>query len=160
MFLFKIHNPTSSVSEYLLGGIVRDEPGDHVEQPPSPLQCSVNLKMPYTNLINVLECQILYLGHQYRIKHSTNISRDFQGPISAYGGVASLPLNKEGGEDFMVLLNDIEGLMMLTSAEMRWRRLKNVPSVTCVDLCNFSFHANVRYRALYAGRDSSDALTA
>ncbi|CAA7032980.1 unnamed protein product [Microthlaspi erraticum] len=148
LFVFTVHNPTSSVSEYLLGGIVGDEPGDD-EELPSRLQSSVNLKMPYTNLINVLDCHILSLGHQYRIKHIST-RRDFQGP-TVYGGVAFIQLNKEGGGDFMVLLNDVNGLMLLTSAEMRWKRLKNVPSGTCMDIVSFrgKFYATFLLRETF-----------
>ncbi|KAG7567858.1 F-box domain [Arabidopsis thaliana x Arabidopsis arenosa] len=48
LFLFRLRAPAAStalLSEYFLGGIGRDESEDHMELP-SPLQCSVRVKIP------------------------------------------------------------------------------------------------------------------
>jgi len=55
-----------------------------------------------------------------------------------YRGVAFLPLDKKGREgEFVVILNYTNVLMVLTSAEMKWKRLENVPYAICSDLVTF-----------------------
>ncbi|KAL0774149.1 F-box/kelch-repeat protein At1g64840-like [Brassica napus] len=69
LFLFRVQNPPpASASEYFLGGIGRDESEDLTELP-SPLQCSVKVKIPGSDptLMNMRDGQIFPLGHQYRI---------------------------------------------------------------------------------------------
>ncbi|CAL9234177.1 unnamed protein product [Arabidopsis halleri] len=113
--------------EYFLGGIGRDDRMDR----PSPLQCSVKVEIPGfdSTLMSMLDCQILSLGHQYRL---------IGWEPKDYRGVAFLPLNKEGREgEFVVILNYTNVLMVLTSAEMKWKRLENVPYAICSDLVTF-----------------------
>ncbi|KAG7567600.1 F-box domain [Arabidopsis thaliana x Arabidopsis arenosa] len=125
--LFRIRAPHADASEYFLGGIGRD---DHMKLP-SPLQCSVKVKIPDSDptLINMLDCQVLALGHQYRM-----IGCNPKG----YKGVAFLPLNKNGGgEEFVVLLNYTKNLLMLRSTEMRWMLLEKYSIASCSDLITF-----------------------
>ncbi|CAA7032993.1 unnamed protein product [Microthlaspi erraticum] len=124
-FLFRVRTPSAFATKYFLGGIGRrDESEDHTELP-SPLQCSV--KIPRSSdseptLMNMLDFQILSLGYEYRM---------FGWRPRYYRGVAFLPLNKEGGgEDFVVLISCSNGLLVLTSAEMKWKQLENVPKKT------------------------------
>ncbi|CAA7033030.1 unnamed protein product [Microthlaspi erraticum] len=71
LFLFRVRTPAAakSASEFFVGGISRrDESEDHIELPPPPLQCSV--KIPGSSeptLMKMLDCQILPLGHEYRM---------------------------------------------------------------------------------------------
>ncbi|KAF8053056.1 hypothetical protein N665_1469s0007 [Sinapis alba] len=126
LFLFRNRAlGVESASEYFLGGIGRDEPEDL----PSPNQCSVKVEIPGSDprLMNMLDCQIFPLRHQYRM-----IGCNAEG----YRGVAVLPLNKEGG-DLVVLLNCTSVLMVLRSNEMRWRRFQTLSSDTCDDLVTF-----------------------
>ncbi|CAN7060382.1 unnamed protein product [Brassica rapa subsp. trilocularis] len=117
---------SSAASEYFLGRIGRDES----EELPSPNQCSVKVEIPGSDprLMNMLDCQIFPLGHQYRM-----IGCD----AKEYRGVAALPLNKEGGGHFVVLLNCTGVLMVLRSNEMRWRRFQTLSTATCDDLVIF-----------------------
>lgn len=64
LFLFRARDPPVTAAEYLLGGIGQDESGDHVELP-SPIQCSVKVKIPDSApiLMNISNCQIIPLGH-------------------------------------------------------------------------------------------------
>ncbi|KAL1207154.1 F-box/kelch-repeat protein [Cardamine amara subsp. amara] len=60
-FLFRLRAPsTDAAAELLIGGISGD---DHM-QLPSPIQCSVKIKIPGSapSLMNTLDCQILPLG--------------------------------------------------------------------------------------------------
>ncbi|KAG7567516.1 F-box-like domain superfamily [Arabidopsis thaliana x Arabidopsis arenosa] len=132
LFLFRVLTPDvadvlSPFEYFFLGGIDQDESDDHMELP-SPLQCSVKVKITGTEqtLMNILDCQILSLGHQYRM-----IGEDFT-------RVAILPLDKEGKRgEFVVILNYSYTLLVLTSAEMRWKPLKNVLGTTCNNLVTF-----------------------
>ncbi|XP_020885162.1 F-box/kelch-repeat protein At1g64840 [Arabidopsis lyrata subsp. lyrata] len=97
LFVFRVKTPASSTSpfEYFLGGIGRDDRMDL----PSPLQCSVKVEIPGydSTLMNMLDCQILSLGHQYRL---------IGWKPKDYRGVAFLPLKKKGREgEFVVILN-------------------------------------------------------
>ncbi|KAL1221314.1 F-box/kelch-repeat protein [Cardamine amara subsp. amara] len=137
LFLFRLRARTTDAAEFLIGGIGRDESEDHM-QLPSSIQCSVKVKIPGSvpTLMNMLDCQIFPLGHQYRIIGCNPIS---------YRGVATLPLTKErGGGGFVVLLNCSQFLLVLTSAEMRWKQLENVPKSFCWSLVTFrgKFYAN------------------
>ncbi|KAL9840678.1 hypothetical protein AtNW77_Chr2g0231301 [Arabidopsis thaliana] len=61
--------------------------------------------------MNMVDCQILSLGHQYRL---------IGWEPKDYRGVAFLPLNNKGREgEFVVILNYTYVLMVLTSAEMK-----------------------------------------
>ncbi|KAG7571985.1 hypothetical protein ISN44_As09g003820 [Arabidopsis suecica] len=127
LFHSRVLSPTTADAEYLFGGISRDESEDLIELS-SPLQCSVKVKIPGTEptLINMLDCQILSLGHQYKM-----IGRNFR-------RVAILPLDKEGKRgEFVVLLNNYNSLLVLESAKMRWRQLTNIPDSLCQDLVTF-----------------------
>lgn len=97
---------------------------------PSPIQCSlkVNILESDPTLMNMLDCQILSLGHQYRM---------IGWEPKDYRGVAFLPLNKEGEREFVVLLNYSNVLLVLRSAEMRWKRLENIAEALCSDLVTF-----------------------
>ncbi|EOA29274.1 hypothetical protein CARUB_v10025549mg [Capsella rubella] len=126
LFLFRVQAPTVA-SEYFLGGIGRD---DHMDLP-SPLQCSVKVHIQGNDptLMNMTDCQILSLGHQYRL---------VGWEPKEYRGAAFLPLNKEGRRgEFVVLLNYTNVLLVVTSAEMKWKRLENVPASICSDLFTF-----------------------
>ncbi|KAG7567865.1 F-box domain [Arabidopsis thaliana x Arabidopsis arenosa] len=140
LFLFRVRAPHADASEYFLGGIGRDD--DHIELP-SPLQCSVKVKIPDSDptLINMLDCQVLALGHQYRIIGCNP---------KYYKGVAFLPLNKfGGGEEFVVLLNYTKNLLVLRSTEMRWMLLE-IPSYgSCSDLITF----RGRFYAAFSNHD-------
>ncbi|CAD5318460.1 unnamed protein product [Arabidopsis thaliana] len=84
------------------------------------LQCSVKVEIRGYDpaLMNMVDCQILSLGHQYRL---------IGWEPKDYRGVAFLPLNNKGREgEFVVILNYTYVLMVLTSAEMKWKRLENV----------------------------------
>ncbi|CAA7033035.1 unnamed protein product [Microthlaspi erraticum] len=140
LFLFRVPTLSASSSEYFLGGIgCRDEAEDQTELP-SPIQCSVKVKIGESDprLMNMLDCEILPLGHQYRLIGCNP---------SYYRGVAFLPLKKEGGREFVVLLHYGYVLYVQTSAEMKWKRLKNVPkSEICRDVVTFRgrFYASFR----------------
>ncbi|CAH8263655.1 unnamed protein product [Arabidopsis lyrata] len=141
LFLFRVRAPHADASEYFLGGIGRDD-DDHIELP-SPLQCSVKVKIPDSDptLINTLDCQVLSLGHQYRMIGCNP---------KYYKGVAFLPLNKfGGGEEFVVLLNYTKTLLVLRSIEMRWMLLE-IPSYgSCSDLITF----RGRFYAAFSNHD-------
>ncbi|XP_010429395.1 PREDICTED: F-box/kelch-repeat protein At2g24250-like [Camelina sativa] len=132
LFLFRVLTPCVaddvSTSEYYLGGIGRHESEeDHMELP-SPLQCSVKVKIPGTvpTLMNMIDCQIIPLGHEYRMMGR---------PLSC---VAFLPLDKErGGGAFVVLVTYRLCLLVLTSAEMRWKRLSNIRGASSWDVVTF-----------------------
>ncbi|CAL9233769.1 unnamed protein product [Arabidopsis halleri] len=128
LFLFRVRAPHGDAAEYFIGGIGRDESDDHLELP-SPLQCSVKVKIPGTEptLMNILDCQILSLGHQYRMIGC--IPKDC-------GGVSFLPLNKEG-EFVVLILNCTNVWLVLRSAEMRWMELKELSTAACRELFTF-----------------------
>ena len=135
LFLFR---PRALAADYFLGGIGRDEPEEEL---PYPNQCSVKVEIPGSSdprLMNMLDCQIFPLRHQYRM-----IGCNAEG----YRCVAVLPLNKEGGGDFVVLLNCSSVLMVLRSNEMRWRRFQTLSVHPCDDLVTFRgrFYALFRY---------------
>ncbi|XP_056864233.1 F-box/kelch-repeat protein At1g64840-like [Raphanus sativus] len=136
--LFLFRNRTLA-AEYFVGGIGRNEPEEDL---PSPNQCSVKVEIPGSDprLMNILDCQILPLRHQYRM-----IGCNAKG----YRGVAVLPLNKEGGGDFVVLLNCTSGLMVLRNNEMRWRRFQTLSMHPCDDLVTF----RGRFYALFVDGD-------
>ncbi|EOA27268.1 hypothetical protein CARUB_v10023388mg [Capsella rubella] len=138
LFLFRVRGPAASAAlqcEYLLGGIGQDE-SDYRLALSSPLQCSVkvNARGIDPTLVNVLDYQVVPMGYQYRI-----VGWDPERWIGYYRGVVFLPLNKdgEGQEEFIVILNYSKVLLVLTSAEMRWKRLTTVPNYQCTDLVTF-----------------------
>ncbi|XP_010466694.1 PREDICTED: F-box/kelch-repeat protein At1g64840-like isoform X2 [Camelina sativa] len=140
LFLFRVVKTRAAVSPtaYVMGGIGRDE-DDHIELLPYPLQCSVKVNIPGSdrNLVKMLDCQILSLGHQYRM-----IGWDPEESSTNYRGVAFLPLNKErggggGGGEYVVILNYSRVLLVLRSSEMRWLWLQNVSDAPCRDLVTF-----------------------
>ncbi|KAG7585756.1 F-box-like domain superfamily [Arabidopsis thaliana x Arabidopsis arenosa] len=136
VFLFRVRNPAAvaaSISEYFLGGIDQDNSNDHMELP-SPLQCSVKVKIPQSDpiLVNMLDYQILPLGYRYIM-----IGWDPESLATGYAGLAFLPLNKNGGEEFIVLLGYCNHLLVLKSAEMRWTRVKKTSIASCKGLVTF-----------------------
>ncbi|XP_056862811.1 F-box/kelch-repeat protein At1g64840-like isoform X2 [Raphanus sativus] len=134
LFLFRPR--ALAASEFFLGGIGRYEPEEEEEEElPSPIQCSVKVEIPGSSdprLINMLDCQILPLGHQYRMIGCN---------AREYRNVAVLHLNHEGeggGDgDFVVLLNFTRVLFVLRSSEMKWRRLQPFTMATCEELFTF-----------------------
>ncbi|CAA7032987.1 unnamed protein product [Microthlaspi erraticum] len=126
---------TASASVYFIGGISRDDSADYKDLP-SPLQCSMTVKIPGESeptLMNILDCQMLSLGYEYRLK---NWSPD--GEKTTLRNLAFLPLNKEGGGEFGVLLYFKGDLLVLTTrAEMKWKLLENVPKKPCTSLATF-----------------------
>ncbi|EOA28297.1 hypothetical protein CARUB_v10024494mg [Capsella rubella] len=146
VFLFRVLTPPSaSHFEYFLGDIGRDNSDDHMVFP-SPVQCSVKLRIPGLDptSINIRDCQILSLGYQYRM-----IGWDAASHKTDYRGVAFLPLDKDGGGDFVVLLNYSRVLLVLRSSEMRWYRLEELSTGTCSNL--FTFRG--RFYAIYMNGD-------
>ncbi|KAL1204555.1 F-box/kelch-repeat protein [Cardamine amara subsp. amara] len=110
LFLFRVRAPPLAAAlsfEYFLGEISRDESENRIEL----LQCSMKVKTRGSDpiLLNILNCQILPLGYQYRM-----IGRDPKDWRKDYRGMAFLPLNKEGGGEFVVLLNYTKSLLVLT----------------------------------------------
>ncbi|CAF1861749.1 unnamed protein product [Brassica oleracea] len=156
LFLFR---PRALAADYFLGGIGRDEPEEEL---PYPNQCSVKVEIPGSSdprLMNMLDCQIFPLRHQYRM-----IGCNAEG----YRCVAVLPLNKEGGGDFVVLLNCTSVLMVLRSNEMRWRRFQTLSVHPCDDLVTFrgrfyalfSLRRRFRFRSSFPGTVSAGTLRA
>ncbi|EFH56826.1 hypothetical protein ARALYDRAFT_900943 [Arabidopsis lyrata subsp. lyrata] len=85
------------------------------------LQCLVKVKIPAS-----VPKKIIPLGHKYRM-----IGWE-------YNRVAFLRLDKEGKRgEFVVLLKYSFGLLVLKSAEMRWKQLENVPNARCFDIVTF-----------------------
>ncbi|XP_010417235.1 PREDICTED: F-box/kelch-repeat protein At1g64840-like [Camelina sativa] len=143
LFLFRVVKTRDAVSPsaYVMGGIGRRDEDDHIELLPYPLQCSVKVKIPGSDpiLVKMLDCQILSLGHQYRM-----IGWDHEESSTNYRGVAFLPLKKDrGGGEYVVVLNYCRVLLLLRSPDMRWMWLQNVSDAPCRDLVTFRgrFHA-------------------
>ncbi|ESQ46472.1 hypothetical protein EUTSA_v10000675mg, partial [Eutrema salsugineum] len=138
MFLFRVRSPADALpSEFFVGGISPDKSDDDDDgiELPSPIQCSVKVKIGESDptLMNILDCQILPLGYQYRM-----IGWDPDSLATSYRGVAFLPLNKEGGEgEFVVLIGYSHDLYYLRSSEMRWRRLEKTSRADCNDIVTF-----------------------
>ncbi|KAL0845216.1 hypothetical protein Bca101_018462 [Brassica carinata] len=125
-----------SASEFFMGLVGRDESADYMEAP-SPLQCSLRVKMKKSDpiLMNMIGSQILSLGHQYRM-----VCWDPRGLRTTYKNAAILPLNREGGGgrgEFVVLRSYSGTLLVLTSAKRKWVRLRGVPSSSCTALVTF-----------------------
>ncbi|CAA7013908.1 unnamed protein product [Microthlaspi erraticum] len=135
LFLFMVQtSPAASelLCEFFLGEIGRDKSEDGVELPSPPIQCSVKVKIDPT-LMNMLDRHIFPLGHQYKM-----IGWDPGNWRQDYRGMTFLPLNKERRRgEFIVLLNYAKRLFVLTSAEMRWMRLKRFSVASCKDLVTF-----------------------
>ncbi|CAA0370723.1 unnamed protein product [Arabidopsis thaliana] len=133
LFLFRVLTPPDAAdasSEYFLGGLGQDKSNDHVELP-SPLQCSVKVNVPGTEpiLMNMLDCQIIPLGHKYRLMIGCNPEE-----YSA----AFLPLNEQGGGgEFVALLDCTDLFLVLRSTEMRWIRLEKPSTASCKELFTF-----------------------
>ncbi|KAG7567596.1 hypothetical protein ISN45_Aa04g004540 [Arabidopsis thaliana x Arabidopsis arenosa] len=136
LFLFRVRAPASH-HEYFLGDLGPDKSEDRMERP-SPLQCSVKYNIPGTDptLMNMLDCQIIPLGHQYRM-----IGWYPDSLATSFRGVAVLPLNKQGGGGggggFVVLIGYSHGLLVLRSAERRWIRLEQSSIADCSDILTF-----------------------
>ncbi|XP_010429460.1 PREDICTED: F-box/kelch-repeat protein At1g64840-like [Camelina sativa] len=129
MFLFRVLAPAVGLpSEFFVGGINRDK---SVKALPSPFQCSVKVNIPdsESTLLNVLDCQILPLGFQYRM-----IGWDPQSLATSFRGVASLPL---GEGEFVVLIGYSHNMLVLRSADMRWMRLEKTSRADCKDIVTF-----------------------
>nr|VDD13002.1 unnamed protein product [Brassica oleracea] len=138
LFLFRVQTPPpASASEYFLGGIGRDESEDLTELP-SPLQCSVKVKIPGSDptLMNMRDGQIFPLGHQYRISCD---SKD-------YRSLAFLPLHKEGREEFIVLLSFSRIFLALRSSEMKWKLVMGFKAPSSENIVTFRgmFYVTIR----------------
>ncbi|ESQ46479.1 hypothetical protein EUTSA_v10000460mg, partial [Eutrema salsugineum] len=100
MFLFRVRAPAAaSTYEYYLGGINQDKSENNMELPSPPIQCTVKVKIGDSDptLMNILDCQILPLGYQYRM-----VGWDPESLTRKFRCVAFLPLNREGGgEEFV-----------------------------------------------------------
>lgn len=133
IFLFRARNPAADIPEYFLGGIDQDQSNDHMELP-SPLQCSVKVKFPQSDpfLVNMLDYQIIPLGFQYIM-----IGWDPESLANGYVGVAFLPVKKNGGDEFVVLLRYRNHLLVLRSSEMRWMKVKKTSIASCKGLVSF-----------------------
>ncbi|EOA27126.1 hypothetical protein CARUB_v10023226mg [Capsella rubella] len=137
MFLFRVRAPAVAdelPSKFFVGGINRDKLEDHM-QLPSPLQCSVKVKIQGSDpsLMNILDCQILPLGYQCRM-----IGYDPNSLETSFRGVAVLPLNKEeGGREFVVLIGYSHLLLVLRSAEMKWMRVEKASRADCKHIVTF-----------------------
>ncbi|CAA7033004.1 unnamed protein product [Microthlaspi erraticum] len=137
MFLFRVRTPPDAAdalpSEFYVGGINQDKSEDHIELP-SPIQCSVKVKMGESDptLLNMVDCQILPLGYQYRM-----IGYDPNSLATSFRGVAFLPLNKEGGGEFVVLIGYAHDLLALRSSEMKWMRVEKPSRADCKDIVTF-----------------------
>ncbi|CAH8263649.1 unnamed protein product [Arabidopsis lyrata] len=126
LFLYRVRTPAAALpSAYFLGGIGRDESEDHMELP-SPLQFSVRVKIRGSDptLMNIVGCQIVLLGYQYRMM-GWNPEK------------LGNRLQEGGGEEFVVLLNYTKNLYVLRSTEMRWMKLKVTSDASCSDLVAF-----------------------
>ncbi|KAJ0260316.1 F-box domain-containing protein [Hirschfeldia incana] len=125
-FLFRVRpHAAGSPSEYFFGGIGRDES----EELSRPMQCSVKVEIQGSDptFMKMNDCQIFPLGHRYRI---------FGWKLEDYRDAAFLPLHKEG--EFVVLLNYSCGkLMVLISAEMKWKPFENLPGTLCLNVVTF-----------------------
>ncbi|KAL0741167.1 hypothetical protein Bca4012_082680 [Brassica carinata] len=130
LFLFRVQTPSASPSEYLLGGVGRDESVDYMEFQ-YPIQFSVKIPGSEPTLLNIRNSQVFPLGHQYRM-----MGWDPESWTTKYKGVAFLPLNKEG-EEFVVLINYTMDLLVLRSSEMRWMRLKETSNAQCCHVVAF-----------------------
>uniref|UniRef100_A0A1J3K3Z4 F-box/kelch-repeat protein n=1 Tax=Noccaea caerulescens TaxID=107243 RepID=A0A1J3K3Z4_NOCCA len=136
MFLFRVRSPAAAAdplpSEFYVGGINQGKSEDCIELP-SPIQCSVKVKMGESDptLMSVLDCQILPLGYQYRM-----IGYDPQSLATSFRGVAFLPLSKEGGE-FVVLIGYSHDFLALRSTEMKWMRVEKPSKGGCKDIVTF-----------------------
>ncbi|CAH2061193.1 unnamed protein product [Thlaspi arvense] len=139
-FLFRVRSPTNALpSEFFVGGISQDKSEDHIKIPSSSIQCSVKVKMGESDptLVNILDCQILPLGYQYRM-----IGYDPDSLATRYRGVALLPLDKEGRGEFVVLMGYAHDLLVLRSGAMRWMQLNKTSRADCKDIitCNGKFY--------------------
>lgn len=141
-----------SASEFFMGLVGRDEAADYMEAP-SPLQCSLRMKMKKSDpkWINVIGSQTLSLSHQYRM-----VCWDPNGLRTTYRNVAILPLNREGGRgrgEFIVLRSCSYwgSLLVLTSAKRKWVPLPGVPSSSCTALVTFRgrFYASFSDERIY-----------
>ncbi|CAH2061191.1 unnamed protein product, partial [Thlaspi arvense] len=132
MFVFRVRSPDNALpSEFFMGGVGQDKSEDHMKLPSSSIQCSVKVKMGECDptFMNILDCQILPLGYQYRM-----VGYDPDSFSSSYRGVAFLPLR--GGE-FIVLMAYSLDLFVLRSAQMRWVRLQRASEAQCKGLVAF-----------------------
>ncbi|KAL0741225.1 hypothetical protein Bca4012_082738 [Brassica carinata] len=140
LFLFRVQTPPppASASVYFLGGISRDESDDQTEFP-SPIQCSVKMKIPGTDpaLMNMRDCQILPLGHQYRM---------IGGDCKGYRRLAFLQLHKEGREEFIVLLGFRRFFLALRSSEMKWKLVKGFIALSSYDIVTFRGRFYISFR--------------
>ncbi|XP_010431589.1 PREDICTED: F-box/kelch-repeat protein At2g24250-like [Camelina sativa] len=130
LFLFRVKTPPPTARnvvlpcEYFLGAISRD---NHMELLPSPLECSMEVTIPgaVPTFVNMRDCQIIPLGHKYRLI-------DWE-----TSHVAFLPVDKEGGGEFVVLRSCYNCFMVFASVEKRWKRLKNIPHGVCSNIVTF-----------------------
>ncbi|CAH2061189.1 unnamed protein product, partial [Thlaspi arvense] len=131
MFLFRVRSPADVLpSEFFLEAVGQDMSADHMKLP-NPIQCSVKVKMGESDpiLMNIVDCQILPLGYQYRM-----VNYDPDSLATRFGGVAFLPLR---GGKFVVLIGHSRNLLVFRSAEMRWMRLEGASEAQCKGIIAF-----------------------
>ncbi|KAJ0232450.1 hypothetical protein HA466_0290920 [Hirschfeldia incana] len=139
-----------SASEFSMGLVGRDESADYMEAP-SPLQCSLRMKMNKSDpkWMNVIGSQILSLGHRYRM-----VCWDPNGLRTTHRNAAILPLSREGERgrgEFVVLRSYYGILLVLTSAIRKWVRFPGVRSSSCTGLVTFRgrFYASFSNEGIY-----------
>ncbi|CAA7032982.1 unnamed protein product [Microthlaspi erraticum] len=133
LLLFRVP-AARSASEFYVGGISRRDESEDQTELPSPLQCSVRVKIkkPDPTLMKTVGCKILSLGHQYRL-----INWDPEGVKTTLKTVEFLPRNKDGEGEFVVLRRCQRRLLVLTSVDRKWFDLEGVPDNTCAGLLTF-----------------------
>nr|VDC80691.1 unnamed protein product [Brassica rapa] len=137
-----------SGSEFFMGLVGGDDSAYYMEAP-SPLQCSLRVKLEKSDptSMNVIGSQILSLGHQCRI-----VCWDPKGLRTTFRNAAILPLNGEGGRgEFAVLRSYLGTLLVLKSATRKWVPLPGVPRSSCNGLVTFRgrFYASFSDNTIY-----------
>ncbi|KAF8053055.1 hypothetical protein N665_1469s0006 [Sinapis alba] len=129
LYLFRVRASDTLPSQFFVGGIGPDKS----EELPSPIQCSVKMKIQGSNpaLLNIADCQIIPLGYMCRM-----VGYDPNSLATSYRGVAILPLDKEKGE-FIVLIGYAHHILALRSTKMSWMRLDNTSRADCRDIVTF-----------------------
>ncbi|KAL0741226.1 hypothetical protein Bca4012_082739 [Brassica carinata] len=142
LFLFRVQTPPPSPASdlYFLGGIGRDESEDQKTELPSPIQCSVKVKIRGSDptLMSVRDGQILPLGQHYKM-----IGCD----AKDYRSLAFLQLHKEGREEeFIVLLGFRSYYLALRSSEMKWKLVTGLRAPSSDDIVTFRRRFYVTFR--------------
>ncbi|EOA27287.1 hypothetical protein CARUB_v10023404mg [Capsella rubella] len=132
LFLLRVKAPAAvSPSEYYLGEI--KEPKVHTELP-SPIQCTLKMTIPESGstVMNMLGCQIISLGHQYRLIYVS----DSKMP-RGYGGMAYLPLEVRGKREFVVVVIYNRYVLALQSEDMQWMPVNRTTWDACESIVSF-----------------------